>query len=39
VVNVSGYTGNRILNYGSGACDPNAQISIYPNVYPILMTP
>jgi hypothetical protein len=39
VVDITGVTGARILNYGSGTCDPNAQISIYPHVYNILLTP
>jgi len=39
VVNVTGVAGARILNYGSANCDPNAQISIYPHVYNILLTP
>jgi hypothetical protein len=27
IVNVSGYQGSRVLNYGNGTCDANAQVS------------
>ena len=39
VVNVSGYDGPRILNYGTGTCDPNAQLAIGVNTYEITLTP
>ena len=38
VVNISGYNGPRILNYGTGYCDPNAQLSIGTNVYDLILT-
>lgn len=38
VVNVGGYEGTRVLNYGSGNCDANAQIAIGPTVYQIPLT-
>lgn len=38
VVDVSGYNGARILNYGTGYCDPNAQLNIGVNTYNILLT-
>jgi len=38
VVNVSGANGLRILNYGQGNCDPNAQLNIGVNVYPLILT-
>ena len=38
VVNVTGYNGPRILNYGTGYCDPNIQLSIKSEVYNLLLT-
>jgi hypothetical protein len=38
VINVTSYKGPRVLNYGDGNCDANAQLSIGPNVYPIKLT-
>ncbi|MFI5196067.1 MAG: hypothetical protein ACHQD8_03170 [Chitinophagales bacterium] len=37
VVNVTGYNGPRILNYGTGYCDADAQLSINTLVYNILL--
>jgi len=45
VVNVSGYDGNRILNYGNGTCDNQAQLNITDttngtvHVYQLTLTP
>ena len=39
VVNVSGYEGARILNYGAGTCDANAQLSIGVHIYELTLTP
>lgn len=36
--NVSGLNGSRILNYGSGDCDVNAQLKIGVSYYPITLT-
>jgi hypothetical protein len=33
VVNVSGYSGARILNYGTGYCDASAQVTISNKIY------
>ncbi len=33
VINVTGYNGGRILNYGDGNCDANATLNIGTNVY------
>ena len=38
VVDVAGYEGGRILNYGSGGCDPNAQLTIDLSTYNIVLT-
>lgn len=38
VVNVTGYTGNRVLNYGSGNCDNAAQLNIDVHVYQLTLT-
>ncbi|GAA4468609.1 hypothetical protein GCM10023093_26540 [Nemorincola caseinilytica] len=38
VVNVTGYTGNRVLNYGSGSCDDAAQLNIGVHVYQLTLT-
>ncbi len=38
VVNVTGVKGPRVLNYGDGNCDHNAQLSIGTNVYPLTLT-
>jgi hypothetical protein len=38
VVNISGFKGTRILSYGNGNCDPNAQLSIGTDVYNLTMT-
>ncbi len=37
VVNVTGYTGNRILNYGNGTCDNQAQLNIGVNIYQLTL--
>jgi hypothetical protein len=37
VVNVTGYTGNRVLNYGSGNCDNAAQLNIDVHVYQLTL--
>ena len=38
VVNVTGFNGVRVLNYGTGYCDPNAQLNIGTAVYNFLLT-
>jgi len=40
LVDISGYSGYRVLNYGSGACDPNAQVTLLQDnsVYGITLT-
>jgi len=38
VVNVTGYTGNRVLNYGNATCDAAAQLNIGVHVYQITLT-
>lgn len=38
VVNVTGYNGARILNYGDGNCDQDAKLNVGVNVYPISIT-
>ncbi|MCW3124066.1 MAG: hypothetical protein JWQ38_3558 [Flavipsychrobacter sp.] len=38
VVNVTGYNGSRILNYGDGNCDENAQLNIGVNVHQLTLT-
>jgi hypothetical protein len=38
VVNVGGYQGPRVLNYGSGTCDAIAQLAIGANTYQIPLT-
>lgn len=37
VVNVTGYTGNRVLNYGSGSCDNSAQLNVGVRVYQLTL--
>ena len=37
VANVTSYLGTRILSYGSGSCDPYAQLSIGVNTYQLTM--
>lgn len=37
VVNVTGYTGSRILNYGSGLCDNAAQLNIGVHIYQLTL--
>lgn len=37
VVNVTGFTGNRILNYGNGTCDNAAQLNIGVNIYQLTL--
>jgi hypothetical protein len=37
VVNVTGYTGSRILNYGSGTCDAAAQLNVGVHVYQLTL--
>lgn len=37
VVNVTGFTGNRVLNYGSGACDDDAQLNVDVHVYQLTL--
>ena len=39
VVNISGYAGNRILNYGAGTCDAAAQLNIGVHIYQLTLTP
>jgi hypothetical protein len=39
VVNVTGYQGARVLNYGTGACDALAQLKIGVNVSAITLVP
>ncbi len=39
VANVTGYTGARVVNYGTGNCDASAQINIAQHVYQVTMTP
>ena len=39
VVNVSGYAGNRILNYGAGECDAAAQLNIGVHIYQLTLVP
>ena len=39
VVNVIGFAGDRVLNYGAGTCDQNAQLNIGPTVYALKMIP
>ena len=38
VVNITGYTGGRILNYGTGTCDQYAQLNIGAHVYELTLT-
>lgn len=38
VVNVTGYTGNRVLNYGTGNCDNAAQLNVDVHVYQLTLT-
>ena len=38
VANVTGYNGARILNFGTGNCDANAQLNIGVNVYQLTLT-
>lgn len=38
VVNISSYDGSRLLSYGTGYCDPNAQVTIGNNTYNITLT-
>jgi hypothetical protein len=38
VVNVTGYTGSRVLNYGNGNCDNAAQLNIGVHVYQLTLT-
>ena len=38
VVNVTGYTGNRVLNYGTGSCDASAQLNVDVHVYQLTLT-
>lgn len=38
VVNVTGYTGNRVLNYGAGTCDDAAQLNVGVHVYQLTLT-
>jgi hypothetical protein len=38
VVNVNGYTGTRVLNYGNGDCDNAAQLNIGVHVYQLTLT-
>lgn len=35
--NVNGSAGSRTLDYGSGSCDPNANVYIGPNIYPVVL--
>ncbi len=37
VVNVTGYTGSRILNYGTGACDNAAQLNVGVHIYQLTL--
>ena len=39
VVNVIGAVGSRVLNYGSGVCDPYAQLNVGIHVYQLTLTP
>ena len=39
IVNISGYTGTRMLNYGNGGCDANSQLNIGNSVYNITLVP
>jgi hypothetical protein len=39
VVNVNGYQGSRVLNYGAGTCDANAQLTIGVHIYELTLTP
>ena len=39
VVNVTGYEGARILNYGEGTCDAKAQLNIGVHIYQLTLTP
>ncbi len=39
VVNVSGYQGSRVLNYGAGNCDADAQLTIGVHIYELTLTP
>lgn len=39
VANVTGYSGTRVVNYGTGNCDPYAQLNIAQHVYQLTMTP
>ena len=38
VVNVTGTLGSRILNYGTGTCDPYAQLNVGVHVYQLTLT-
>lgn len=38
VVNVTGYSGSRVLNYGTGNCDQYAQLNIDQHVYQLTMS-
>ncbi len=37
VVNVAGYTGSRVLNYGAGSCDNQAQLNVGVHVYQLTL--
>jgi hypothetical protein len=38
VINVTGYDGLRVLNYGTGNCDNAAQLNIAQHVYQLTLT-
>jgi hypothetical protein len=38
VVNVAGYDGSRVINYGTGNCDQLAQLNIAQHVYQLTLT-
>lgn len=38
VVNVTGYEGVRVLNYGAGSCDNTAQLNINVHIYQLTLT-
>lgn len=38
VVNVTGYSGSRVLNYGGGNCDASAQLNIDQHVYQLTLS-
>ena len=39
VINISGYAGTRILNYGAGGCDVAAQLNIGVHIYELKLVP